>query len=138
MTTTAILALIAAVLGIIATGAGLWASLRRQARSLAAVVDAVLGHEESRDRSGAVFQQAQPGLAARMASMDGKIDRLINLDRRVTDLEHGHAGLVTRIGALEDSRVERVVTQAESAAAWRAVEAANRDTRPADAPPSDS
>lgn len=99
-----ILALTAAVLGVLATAIGLWVGLRRQARALASLVDAVLGHEEARDRSGAVFQPAQPGLAARLAAMDAKVDRLINLDRRVTDLEHGHAGLATRIGALEDSR----------------------------------
>lgn len=130
--TTAILALIAAVLGIIATGAGLWASLRRQARSLAAVVDAVLGHEEARDRSGAVFQPAQPGLAARLSSVDAKLDRLINLDRRVADLEEGHANLTGRISVLEDSRVERALTQAESAAAWQAIGAAQ--TQPLDQP----
>ena len=38
--------------------------------AIAAVVDAVLGHEEARDRSGAVFQPAQPGLAARLSSVD--------------------------------------------------------------------
>ena len=133
-----ILGLAAVVLGIVATGTGLWLGLRKQARALASLVDAVLGHEEARDRSGAVYQPAQPGLAARLAAMDAKVDRLIALDRRVTNLEDSHANLAGRVSVLEDSRVERVVTQAESTAVWRAVEAANTRRDPDDAPPSDS
>lgn len=122
------LVLIGTILGIVVTGVGLIVGLRRQARTLAAMADALLGHEEARDRSGAIFQEAQPGLAARVTSMDSKLDRLIELelDRRVATLEETQASLTGRISVLEDARVERVVTQAESAAHWRAVEAVHK------------
>lgn len=120
---TRVLALVATIVAVIAGGTALWMALRRQARTIAAMADALLGHEEARDRSGAVFQEAQPGLAARMASVDGKLDRILRLelDRRVVALEEGHAALTEgqaaltgRVKVLEDAAVERVVTKAES------------------------
>lgn len=122
-----ILALTAAVLGVLATAIGLWVGLRRQARALASLVDAVLGHEEARDRSGAVFQPAQPGLAARLAAVDAKVDQIIALDRRVTNLEDSHANLAGRVSVLEDSRVEGALARVESTKAYRAIAAAQRN-----------
>lgn len=113
-------------LGLLTAGTALWVGLRRQARTIAALADAILGHEEVRDRSGAPIHEAKPGIAARMSSVDRKLDEVAALARRVTRLEEGHASLTGRVSVLEDARVERVVTQAESAAHWRAVEAAHQ------------
>ena len=134
--TAAVIGLVAVIVGVIAGGGALFATLRRQARTMAAMADALLGHEEARDRSGTVFQEAQPGLAARMKGMDEKLDTIIKLelDSRVTTLEEAQANLTGRVSVLEDARVERVVTQAESAAHWRAVEAAHKDAGPDQSP----
>lgn len=126
---TSVIAFVGLAVGAAISLGALYATLRRQARTMAAMADALLGHEEARDRSGTVFQEAQPGLAARMKGMDEKLDTIIKLelDSRVSTLEEGQANLVGRVSVLEDARVERVVTQAESAAHWRAVEAAHKD-----------
>ncbi len=110
-------------------------ALRRQGRMLSAMYDAVMGQEEAKDRSGTVFREAQPGLAAGLKAVDGKVDALVVLPRRVsaletdvaavsrTQAEHArilteHARVLTdhssQIETLTAGAVERLVTRVES------------------------
>lgn len=110
-------------------------ALRRQGRMLSAMYEAVMGQEEAKDRSGTVFREAQPGLAAGLKAVDGKVDALLVLPQRVSVLETDvaavsrtqadHARILTeharvltdhssQLHRTRRQRLERLVTRAES------------------------
>lgn len=86
-----------------------------------AVRDSILGRPAVVDSiTGKELAPALPGIGQRMDTVERALVALA--DQHVILEDHE-----TRIKTLEDSRVERVVNQAESAAMWHAVAKANDD-----------
>lgn len=105
--------------------------LKQAASDIRAGRDALVGRDAIRDSiTGKELFPALPGIGVRMATTEASLSqlttavaKLVDNDARLTDVEH-------RTKALEDAMVERVVTRAESAAAWRAVEAVAHSAPP--------
>ena len=78
------------------------------------IVDSITGVEKS---------PALPGIGVRMATTETQLGTLTEAVAKIAD---SHARLENhegRLNALEAAAVERIVTKADSVAAWRAVEA---------------
>lgn len=108
---------------------------RRSKAVLTAARDSLVGREAVVDSiTGKELAPALPGIGERMASVETVVERIATViegqqaqDRRLADHE-------SRIKVLEDAVVERVFSKAESAAAWRAVEAVANHAAPSDDP----
>ena len=98
--------------------------------------DAILGREAVVDSiTREVIQPPLPGIGMRMAHQE---TQMTEMTRAVTQLAETHTQMAevrtevkelgTRVSKLEEAVVERIVTKVESAAAWRAVEAASLAT----------
>lgn len=128
--------LIGGVLSIVGILAGGWLKWGRpKAKQAEAVSEAILGRPEVTDRSGAVIQPAQPGMVAQVAALTDTVRELVNMHQRVDGVEGEQKAIRAevaefrieiggRVKVLEDARVEQVVSRAESAAAFSAIEAA--------------
>lgn len=101
-----------------------------------AIRDAILGRDPVVDSiTGKEIAPALPGMGVRMAHQEQQMDLIT---RAVAQLASTHTRIdnhETRIQKLEEASVERVVTRAESAAAWRAMEAAHLSDPPMDLEP---
>ncbi len=128
---------IVAVLGVLLSWLR-WARprYRRTKRDGAAIRDAILGRDPIYDSiTGKELAPALPGIGHRMAVQEGQMSEMT---RAVSQLAETHVQLIAvnatledhndRIQKLEEAAVERVVAKAESAAAWRAMEAATLAT----------
>lgn len=108
---------------------------RRVMRDVKAARDSLLGREAVVDTiTGKEISPALPGVGARMAHQEQQMDLLTMTVTKLVDQQQHQAALEARVGhvegrvaALEEAAVERVVTRAESTAAWRAMEAAARN-----------
>lgn len=80
-----------------------------------AVVDTITGEERV---------PALPGIGVRMAHQEQQMELLTEAVAKLASTHTRLENHETRILKLEEAAVERVVTRAESAAAWRAMEAA--------------
>jgi hypothetical protein len=102
--------------------------LKKTAGEVVAIRDSILGRDPIVDTiTGREIEPALPGIGVRMASNEKQLGVLANA---VAQIAHSHAQLENhedRISRLEAGAVERVVTKAESAAAWRAMEAIAHD-----------
>jgi hypothetical protein len=107
-----------AALGVIYGG---WRRIRPVMRRGTAAVDALVGKEAVTDRSGQVLEPSQPGLVHRVATVEEAVVEFRHMVGLLTETQHTLTEHGARIKALEDARVERLVTQAESAHMWRAV-----------------
>lgn len=109
---------------------------RRARAKWVAAVDSIVGREEIRDSiTDEVKVPALPGIGVRMAHQEQQMELLTvtvtklvdqqahqqRLEQRVEDHE-------SRLAKLEQAEVERIVTRAESAAAYRAIETAIKAT----------
>lgn len=106
--------------------------LRKTREDGVAIRDAILGRDPVIDSiTKKEIAPALPGIGQRMAHQESQMSEMT---RAVTQLAETHAQMAEvraevhdlsgRVGKLEEAAVERVVTRAESAAAWRAMEAA--------------
>lgn len=94
--------------------------------------DALIGRPAIMDSiTGAEIAPALPGIGHRMATMEGAVAELIRSSQRHEAHEAHLAHLDARadghdhdIAELRSQTVERIVTKAESTAAWKAMEAA--------------
>lgn len=88
---------------------------RRTKAEAVSIRDAIIGREPVVDTiTGKQISPALPGIGQRIATVE---DALLKLTDQQAQLnEHDQ-----RITILEEARAERVITQAESAAMWRAV-----------------
>lgn len=87
-----------------------------------AVRDSILGRPAVVDSiTGKELAPALPGIGQRMDTVERALVALADQHAVLEDHE-------TRLKALEDARVERVVTQVESAAMWQAVAKAADET----------
>jgi hypothetical protein len=131
--------LLATVIGI-ATAVGVflrWVrpKMKQAASDIRAGRDALVGREPVFDSiTGAELVPALPGIGVRMSTTEQQMGVLTDAVAKLADSSlrlDDHEG---RLKRLEEGVVERVVTKAESAAAWRAVEAVANGTTPDDTP----
>lgn len=125
-------AVIAAVVGtVVIFGAiiGFVRWLRPKLQQMEAVGEAILGRPEARDRSGKVFQEPQPGAAARLKAIE---ESLSNLPQRVGQLENRVDAHEVLLAELNATHRERVAGKIEQTAAWQAIEAVAKTTPPAE------
>lgn len=134
--TQTLIAVAGSVVGLVAAIGGAWLrwgrprarSFKRQA---VAGRDAIIGRDAIVDTiTGRELAPALPGIGARMASVEGaQVEMLDAVKHIATLLESQQAqdrridAHEARLQALEKGYVERVVTKAESTAAWQAVTA---------------
>jgi hypothetical protein len=120
--------LLATVIGI-ATAVGVflrWVrpKMKQAASDIRAGRDALVGREPVFDSiTGAELVPALPGIGVRMSTTEQQMGVLTDAVAKLADSSlrlDDHEG---RLKRLEEGVVERVVTRAESTAAWRAVEA---------------
>jgi len=88
---------------------------------LGAVADAILGSPVIKDRRGEVIDQGSPGLVHRVAQVEEAVVEFRHMVGLLTETQKHLANLDHRVSTLEEARVERLVTQVESAHMWRAV-----------------
>jgi hypothetical protein len=97
--------------------------------------DALVGREAVKDSiTGRELSPALPGIGQRMANVETAIVAIAQQQQEIADLKVTVAVHDREIGKLADGQarleaaaVERVVSKAESAAAWRAMEAVAHD-----------
>lgn len=106
------------LVGLIGAAYGVWRHYRPSVKRAGAALDAIIGKEAVKDRAGNLIEPARPGLVHRTTTLEQAVATLINQDARIKHLETDHGA---RIKALEDVRLDRLITQAESAQMWRAV-----------------
>lgn len=83
---------------------------------------AIAGRDPIVDKaSGKELSPAVPPLGERLASIDDTMLRLVTVIESNQDAHHRIDNVEVRVDALEQGRVERIVSQAESAEMWRAV-----------------
>lgn len=123
-------------------GAGKWligtkrkpGVLRRGHRDVRALRDTILGRDPVLDTiTGHELSPAVPGLGARMADQDERLDRLTTVVETLADVHVRVDSLETRVTAIEaGAHLERIVGKVESAQAWRTMEAAITAEPPGD------
>lgn len=126
---------VAALLGVL-VGWVRWVrpKIRRGRREVTAVRDAILGRDAITDSiTGKEIEPALPGMGVRMAQQEQQMAIITDAVAKIADSHLRLESLESRVKVLEDARVERVVTQVESAQAWRAIANAH-DADPNDAP----
>jgi hypothetical protein len=107
--------------GIIGAIYGTWRRFRPGVDRVSAALDAVVGKPAVNDRAGNVIEPSQPGLVHRVATVEEAVVEFRHMVGLLTETQRTLSDHGVRIKALEDARVERLVTQAESAHMWRAV-----------------
>lgn len=123
--TNAVVALIGGLILIVASLGGAWLKFGRpKAQQRDAVSEAILGRPEVTDRSGAVIQPSQPGMVAQVSELKIEVRTLVDTHLLVRGVVEDIKEVKDRVKVLEDARVEHVVSRAESAAAFSAIEAA--------------
>lgn len=108
-----------------------WRKIRRAIKKGNDVVDTLVGRDAIyHPESGKELEPASPGIGARMVRLEDAFLTLVSQEDRISTVEHNQLAQGRRIDTHDDEiaelkaqSVERVVTRAESAAAWRAVEA---------------
>lgn len=105
-----------AAIGILSALVGVWLYFRPGFRRASAVADAILGEPEETDRSGKIITPARPGLVHRVTSVEEAVVEFRHLVGLVTEALGRVDELSSRVKALEDSRVEKIVHAAERAA----------------------
>lgn len=105
-----------AIAALIAAAYGAWRKFRPSVRRASAALDAIVGKEAVIDRSGKVMESAQPGLVHRVATVEEAVVEFRHMVGLLTETQKRIAHMESRVQALEDSRVEKIVTAAERAA----------------------
>jgi len=114
-----------------------WGPKYRRAKAKAVAGWAQLfGTEEIRHKvTGKVLVEASPGVGVQVNDLKDAVTKLVDLHAQTEALQaahHGHDRRITKVEndveALQNNLVERIVGRAESAAAWRAMEAASNST----------
>jgi hypothetical protein len=131
------LALVGAILGFLR-----WVrpKMRRAGSDIRAGRDALVGRDAVFDTiTGKEIAPALPGIGVRMATTELQMSTLTEAvatladnDGRLSSLEQWRNDVDRWRNLIDAGAVERVVTRAESAAAWRAVEAVANGTPPED------
>ncbi len=86
--------------------------------------DALVGRDAIHDTiTGREIVPALPGIGVRMDTTENQMKQLATALATLVDNSHRLDDLEPRVTKLEEAAVERVVARAESASAWRAIEA---------------
>lgn len=105
--------------------------MRRTVHEVAAIRDSILGRDAVVDSiTGTELAPALPGVGVRLAETEKHLGVLAEA---VATIAESHVRLEeheVRIAALEAGAVERIVSRADSAAAWEAMRAAAESTPP--------
>lgn len=117
------LAYAATLLSVVGGAIAVWVFVRPAVKRSRAVADAILGEESVHDRAGREIQPARPGLVSRVGSVEHTLALLVETNARLENHEGRLDGHDAAIRELQEQALERIVTKAESASAWRAVEA---------------
>lgn len=113
----------------------------RKARSTGrAVVATLVGTDEIRNPiTNELIHPAQPGVGVRMSNQERTtellavtVTKLVDQGQHQLVIESRVDDLLDRVVKLEEATVERIVNRADSAAAWRAMEAAANAEPPID------
>ncbi len=105
---------------------------RALAKDFRAGRDALIGRDAIHDSiTGVERVPALPGIGVRMDTTENQMAMLTTAVAKIADSHVMAEDHERRITKLEEAAVERVVARAESAAAWRAIEAV-ASTPPAD------
>lgn len=118
---TTFLTIAALACAVIGAAYGAWRRFRPGVRRANAALDAIIGREAVTDRSGKVIEPGQPGLVHRVATVEEAVVEIKHVVALWSETQRTLTDHASRIKALEDARVERLVSQAESAHMWRAV-----------------
>jgi len=111
------------------------AAWRRGHRETVAVRDAILGRDAIIDTiTRKELAPALPGIGQRMANTEAQMAVITEAVAKLADTHQRLDKHEQRIEKLEAASVERIVTRAESAQAFRAMEAAINATPDEDAP----
>lgn len=104
-----------------------WAAPRyRRAKSrVVATVDTIAGREAITDSiTGRELAPAIPSIGERMATHEGRLDRMVEAVAEIARNHQRIDGLETRVDALEKAQVERIAGKAESIQLFRTIETA--------------
>ncbi len=104
-----------------AVAAGYWYKLRPILKRWGGGIDVLVGRGASVDLATGRKIEEIPPLGLALAEMREDISVLTTTVAVVADQQIVIKDLVTRVTALEQDKVERIVTKAESAEMWRAV-----------------
>lgn len=107
--------------GLIGAVYGAWRHYRPSVKRAGAALDAIIGKEATLDRAGNLIEPSQPGLVHRVATVEEAVVELRHVTALYIETQKRIDHHDLRLKALEDARVERLITQAESAHMWRAV-----------------
>lgn len=118
------------LLGLLGSAITVWVFIRPMVKRSGAVADAILGEEPVHDRAGREIQPARPGLVSRVGSVEHAVALLVETNTRLENHEDRLDGHDKAIKELQEQAIERIVTKAESASAWRAVEAVAKQADP--------
>lgn len=128
-------AVVAALAALSKYGLKVWRAWRVARAKVTAVGDAILGREAVVDTiTGKEIAPALPGMGVRMAHQEQQMEAITAAVTRLASQHEALKDHETRISRLEEAAVERVVTRAESAAAWSAVEAVAKSQPPDEIP----
>jgi hypothetical protein len=109
--------------------------LKQAASDIQAGRDALIGRDAIHDTiTGRELVPALPGIGVRMATTEQQMGVLTDAVAKLADSTLRLDDHDNRLRRLEEGVVERVVTRAESTAAWRAVEAIATQPEHEDAP----
>jgi hypothetical protein len=101
-----------------------WPRLKVAAQTVVAFKNAVLGTEEVlHPDTGKTLVPAQPGLGARVASIEVTLTELVRTNRRLDDHER-------RLGSLEEASAERAAARTETVELLRVVDTALKTQPP--------
>lgn len=128
-------AVVAALAALWKYGLKAWRTWRTARAKVTAVGDAILGREAVVDTiTGKEIIPPLPGIGVRMAHQEQQMEAITAAVTRLASQHEALKDHETRIARLEEAAVERVVTKAESAAAWGAVEAIAKAQPPDEIP----
>lgn len=116
--------LVVALGSLAASARWVWPRLARFFRSLDTMFETINGRPAELDRAGRVVSQPVPSLGVQISDLRQAVADQANQDARITAVEEAVTDLGKRVTAMESGhQIERIVTRAESAQAWKAVEA---------------
>lgn len=108
-----------------------WRWQRAFSRKATAIGDAILGRDAVVDSiTGKEIAPPLPGMGVRMAHQEQQMEAITVAVTKLASQQEYLVDHERRIKALEDSSLERIVTRAESAQAWSAVEAISKSSPP--------
>lgn len=110
------------ILGLTALATFVWSVWSgKQRKLMTAIAEALMGRGEEKDRAGRTFRPAEPGLVARVGTLEEAVKVLANQESRLARLEGNDTRQDARLDTLETAQVERLAAKVESAQMLRMI-----------------